>query len=258
MSGAGSDASLRMAEKKKENMKNSKMREPSIAHIDIDEVGTLAIESVNIKTITVKYYIIDAEILFSRAPFLKNNTEEFSYVKPFMTLEKVMVESNEPEELVQYVKKDVELPEALKHKNLVIEIMGDDQQEFKTFYSCAMKVNIVESFGELKVVDKATNKAVPEVYVKVFARDKSGSENFYRDGYTDIRGKFEYAMTSGDKLKDVKKFAILVQSDTYGSQIKEVDPPVDETVTAPPVGISPQQQMYMPSCSSLQQRKWDR
>jgi hypothetical protein len=33
---------------------------------------------------------------------------------------------------------------------------------------------------------------------------------FYRDGYTDIRGKIEYAQTSGDKLKDVKRFAILV------------------------------------------------
>jgi len=44
--------------------------------------GALTIESVNIKTVTVKYYMIDAEILFSRAPFLKNNAEEFSYVKP--------------------------------------------------------------------------------------------------------------------------------------------------------------------------------
>jgi hypothetical protein len=26
--------------------------------------------------------MIDAEILFSRAPFLKGNAEEFSYVKP--------------------------------------------------------------------------------------------------------------------------------------------------------------------------------
>jgi hypothetical protein len=26
--------------------------------------------------------MIDAEMLFSRAPFLKNNAEEFSYVKP--------------------------------------------------------------------------------------------------------------------------------------------------------------------------------
>ena len=41
-------------------------------------------------------------------------------------------------------------------------------------------------------------------------RDHSGKETFYRDGYTDIRGKFEYAVTSGDKLKSVSKFSILI------------------------------------------------
>ena len=49
-----------------------------------------------------------------------------------------------------------------------------------------------------------------EVYVKVFMRNNSGKESFYRDGYTDIRGKFEYAVTSGDKLKSVAKFSILI------------------------------------------------
>jgi len=36
-------------------------------------------------------------------------------------------------------------------------------------------------------------KALGEVYVKVFMQDSDGAEKFYRDGYTDIRGKFEYA-----------------------------------------------------------------
>jgi hypothetical protein len=36
----------------------------------------------------VKFYIIDAEILFSRTPFVKENTEEFSYVKPCFKIEK--------------------------------------------------------------------------------------------------------------------------------------------------------------------------
>jgi hypothetical protein len=42
-----------------------------------------------------------------------------------------------------------------------------------------------------------------------------------------MRGKFDYAETSGDKLKDVKRFAILVQSDKYGAKIQEVSPPKD-------------------------------
>lgn len=63
-------------------MKNSKSKEPFLASIEIDDHGCLEIETVNIKEIQVKYYMIDAEVLFSRAPFLKNNAVEFSYVKP--------------------------------------------------------------------------------------------------------------------------------------------------------------------------------
>ena len=67
-------------------------------------------------------------------------------------------------------------------------------------------------------------------------RNQSGKESFYRDGYTDIRGKFEYAITSADKLKSVSKFSILIQSSDFGSQIKEVNPPKDETIQAAPAG----------------------
>ena len=52
-----------------------------------DLTGELTIESVNVKTVTVKYYTINAELLFSRAPFLKNTTEGFSYVRPMKVLE---------------------------------------------------------------------------------------------------------------------------------------------------------------------------
>ena len=43
------------------------------------------------------------------------------------------------------------------HKNLVIEINAEGKQEFKTFYSNDLKIQINETFGELKVMhgDKA-------------------------------------------------------------------------------------------------------
>jgi hypothetical protein len=85
---------------------------------------------------------------------------------------------------------------------------------------------VLENYGELKVTHSQTNKPLPKVYVKVFSQTKSGGkEVFFRDGYTDITGKFEYSQTSGDKLKDAKKFAILIQSDKYGSKIQECNPP---------------------------------
>jgi len=77
----------------------------------------------------------------------------------------------------------------------------------------------------LKVCNRE-GKPLPKVYVKVYFKSKvTDKDYFYRDGYTDIRGKMDYAQTSGDKLKDVKRFSILVQSDQYGSKIQEAEPP---------------------------------
>ena len=55
--------------------------------------------------------------------------------------------------------------------NLVIEINGADKQEFKSFYGSALKVIILENYGELKVTHKDTGKALSKVYIKVFSRD---------------------------------------------------------------------------------------
>jgi len=118
------------------------------------------------------------------------------------------------------VRKVVTVPNELKNQNMVIEILGHGKQEFKTFYSNQLKITTLETFGELKVTHSTTGKPLPSVYIKVFAQNKNGgSEFFFRDGYTDICGKFEYAQTSGNKLKDVKNFAILIQSDKFGSKI---------------------------------------
>jgi len=71
-------------------------------------------------------------------------------------------------------------------------------------------------FGELKVLHKETMKPLSKTYVKVFIRNKEGKEIFYRDGFTDIRGKFEYANCSGKSLEDIERFSILVSHDKYG------------------------------------------
>ena len=71
---------------KKKNYKKSKNLEPTIT-CELENNDTISIETANIKSVYIKFYIIDVEILFSRTPFLKENTEEFSYVKPFHVIE---------------------------------------------------------------------------------------------------------------------------------------------------------------------------
>jgi hypothetical protein len=82
------DNELKLADARAVNKKSSKRRDPNITSIELDKVtGALTVESVNIKKVSIKYYKINAEILFSRAPFLKDNAESFSYVKPYETVE---------------------------------------------------------------------------------------------------------------------------------------------------------------------------
>jgi hypothetical protein len=121
----------------------------------------------------------------------------------------------------------IAVPDHLKLMNMVIELTGEGKQLFESYYASHLKVNILEAFGELKVYDQETDKPLSSVYVKVFARDNSGKETFYKDGYTDLGGRFDFVQTSGNKIGQVKRFAILVLSDKLGSIIKECNPPKD-------------------------------
>jgi hypothetical protein len=62
--------------------------------------------------------------------------------------------------------------------------------------------------------------------VKVYARHRGGAVEFYKDGYTDLRGWFDYATLSTNDLDRVERFAILVVSDQAGSAILEAGPPM--------------------------------
>jgi len=63
------------------------------------------------------------------------------------------------------------------------------------------------------------------VYVKVYARLKDGQVRFYKDGYTDLRGRFDYASLNTNELENVAKFSLLVLSETDGAAVREANPP---------------------------------
>lgn len=208
-------------EQKAAALEESKRRAPEIHDIQIDDKGKLSIDTVNIDTLKVKYYLIDSEVLFSRQPFVlkgKNDekTSQFSFVSPYEVL---TVSAGG-----KAATTEVPLPERLRGKNLVIEIQSDELQKFKTFFWANLTVQFNEAYGELRVFHKDTQKPLPKTYVKVFISSK-GKESFFRDGFTDIRGKFEYANASGKSIDAIDKFAIFVGHEKFGSLVKEVGKP---------------------------------
>ena len=52
-----------------------------------------------------------------------------------------------------------------------------------------------------------------------------GSVRFHKDGYTDLRGKFDYASLSTSDLDGTTRFSVLIMSDQHGATVKEVQPP---------------------------------
>ncbi|CDW90653.1 UNKNOWN [Stylonychia lemnae] len=251
------DAENQTEELKRQKYKQQINKEPRI-EVEVNSSSQqIQIDVANFKALAIKFYIIDAEILFSRTPFLKENTEEFSYVKPCHVIERDLnnVDLNSSIDTVTYLQRpqkfEVDIPYHLKHQNMVIEISGEGKQIFRTYYPTQIKVNILESYGELKVTDN-NGAALSKVYVKVFyqpSNNLTGQPKFFKDGYTDIRGKFEYAQSSGSKLSEVKKFAIFVMSDTLGSIIKECDPPKQDPNSGTAGGIE---------INQLNQRKQER
>jgi hypothetical protein len=64
-----------------------------------------------------------------------------------------------------------------------------------------------------------------KVYVKVYSKMQDGAVRFYKDGYTDLRGRFDYASLSTNEIDGVSRFAVLVMSDSEGAIIREAAPP---------------------------------
>ena len=172
----------------------------------------------NINKIIVKYYLIDVEVLFSRNPFMKKSTVDFNYVNP-SEIKTYNVEKSNKENTL-----NISIPESLKNKNVYIEVSGNKKKEYETYYSSLLKYSIIESIGEIKILSPEL-KPLPKVYIKCFCEDKNGNIKFYKDGFTDLRGKFNYVTLNSDLINQVQKFSILIMSKEFGSLIKKCNPP---------------------------------
>ena len=190
-------------DKKDENMKKLKKLEPSLDFTI--ENKDIMIDYANIESINVKYYIVNPEILFTREPFEMKNFEMFSYVKPVFQTIKIL-----PQKSKSYTFK---IDKKYENQNVLVELDCGKKSQIKTYFPCSLKV-LMLNYDELKVVDQDDNP-IPRVYVKTFSKQYSGEVKFYKDGYTDMRGKFEYGSTNATML------SIMVLSEKYGCLLKQ-------------------------------------
>jgi hypothetical protein len=108
---------------------------------------------------------------------------------------------------------------------VLIEVRGGGITRRKAYYANSLAVQWIENYGQLKVTHKKTGRPLSTVYVKVFVRLPNGRVRFYKDGYTDLRGRFDYASLSAKGSRGAQRYALLVLSEDHGAVIREVAPP---------------------------------
>jgi hypothetical protein len=193
---------------------------PQATHIEKEptldfkiENNNIVLNYENIQSCTVRIYKIDLEILFSKNPFLIQNSQSFSYVRANHELSIDLSGNTHTVSIDEY-----------KGKNIFIEVDYKTYSISKSYFSNNLVINCIQRFGQIKVMDNS-RKPRPAAYVKVFARKFGGEVEFYKDGYTDIRGKFDYVSLNTDILATIQKFSLLVVDDELGSVVQEADPP---------------------------------
>jgi hypothetical protein len=188
-------------------------RQPAF-EIAVDRDGVV-IRSQHLAGLELRFFEMDVELLFSRQPFVQSDVSRFSYIEPG---HRETVASPTPEHRIAW-------PTSLRGKNVVVEAVGAGIRKARAHYANDLATSLSHQYGQLRVLRASDHGSLAATYVKVYARKRGGQVAFYKDGYTDLRGWFDYATLSTNELDSVERFAILVCSDHAGAAILEAGPP---------------------------------
>ena len=179
--------------------------------------GNLSIEYRNLTDLKVNYYLMDIELLFSRNPFVARSGDAVPVIEPNLS-EQLALEN-------AIGSRRLDLPAQLKNRNLLVEVTSRGISRSTVITANSLAVTVVEPFGRVQVLSAQGRSPLERAYVKVYARHKDGSIKFYKDGYTDLRGQFDYATLSTSALDTVDRFAILVLHESQGAVVREAATP---------------------------------
>jgi hypothetical protein len=178
--------------------------------------GALVLDHANLEEAVVRVHRMDVEVAFSRAPFPGAAQDRVGLVDPS---ESFLVR------LDPSGRTTVALPPALARVDAVLEVVAGGLRSAVTRLAHDLAVTVLAAYGQVLVRRASTQRPVAGAYVKVFARQRGGGAAFYKDGYTDPRGRFDHATLSTDDLDRAERFAILVTHEDAGTTIVEAELP---------------------------------
>jgi len=108
---------------------------------------------------------------------------------------------------------------------VLVEVRGGGLSRRTTYFAGDLVVQGLERYGQVRVVDGDTKAPLAKTYVKVYAKLANGKVRFHKDGYTDLRGRFDYVSLSGVQGPPVERYSVLVMNESAGATIQELSPP---------------------------------
>lgn len=180
------------------------------------EAGSIRLRHKNLARCELRFHRLDIEFAFSASPFAQQGLVAAGWVEP-SRVDALDLAAGVAETVVP-------LPAEFAQGNVVVEARAGALVRRGTSLSSTMSAQVVASYGQVEIRDKA-GAPMPAVYVKCYARVEGGAVRFHKDGYTDLRGRFDYASVSEVGGGKPVRFSLLMLSEKDGAVLREVDPP---------------------------------
>jgi hypothetical protein len=207
-------ADLAIADRERANSRASAAVPEVIIRVEGDSVR---IDHRNTDQVDINLYGVDLELLFSKAPFARSDLERIAMVRPTRSTTLTMTSKTGTFRFP--------IPEDLQSGTLLVEGNVGASRSTTLYYGGGLTTYVSEAFGQLQTTDAVSHRPVAGAYVKVYAKYPDGDVRFFKDGYTDGRGRFDYTSISAGDAKGAQRFAILVLSETNGATLHDVKAP---------------------------------
>ncbi len=181
------------------------------------EGDSLRIDHRRTRNATLRFYGVDLELLFSKAPFVREDLQRMAMVRP-MRSEEIKFDGSTG--VGRF-----DLDDNLRRQTLLVEVVSGASRSTTLYYGGDITTYVSESFGQLQTTDAQSHRPISTAYVKVYAKNGDGSVRFHKDGYTDSRGRFDYASVSAADAQGAARYAILVISEEKGATLHDVAAP---------------------------------
>lgn len=166
--------------------------------------------------VDISYYIVELEPIYTKNPFRDlstTNASDFSFVKPVL---KKRIPINVENQASEFISTSTEIADQdLRKQNLVVEITTNQKTVTLNYFPSELEVYVIEKLGQVKIKHKG--KPLMKVYVKCMTKNSSNQMVFHKDGYTDLRGTFNYAYLNSDPNTEIMKFSIFIKSKELGA-----------------------------------------